>query len=192
MMLAATTQPFAEAPGDEPLARLRRGDWEALAEILPRYERRLYRFLFRMVGDPATAEDLFQQTWIRVMQKISSYRPEHSFDSWVYSIAHNLAIDHLRRKRELSLDFENEQGDAPRDRLSSRDPDPLERLLEAERGSLLLAAMETLPAIHRAVLTLRFDEEMKLEEIAAVANIPLSTVKSRLSRALEGLRRKLA
>ena len=72
--------------------------------------------------------------------------------------------------------------------MSHSGPDPLEAVLEFERGSILAAALADLPAIHREVLTLRFEEEMKLEQIAEVAGIPLSTVKSRLSRALEGLR----
>jgi len=199
MMLAATMQLDAAVPGGDEVARLQRGDWDALAVILPRYQARLYRFLVRMVGDPAAAEDLFQQTWIRAMEKIGSYKPEHRFDSWIYSIAHNLAIDHLRRKREWSLDASmaasmdphEQAGEALGNRLPASGPDPLEQVLEAERGAVLSAAMEGLPAIHRAILTLRFEEEMKLEEIAIVANIPLSTVKSRLSRALDGLRRRV-
>jgi RNA polymerase sigma-70 factor (ECF subfamily) len=191
MMLAATMQIDAALHGGDEGARLRRGDWDALAVILPRYQAQLYRFLVRMVGDRAAAEDLFQQTWIRAMEKIGSYKPEHPFDSWIYSIAHNLAVDHLRRKREWSLDAHEEWEDAPGNRLPASGPDPLEQVLEAERGAVLSAAMEGLPAIHRAVLTLRFEEEMKLEEIAKVANIPLSTVKSRLSRALDGLRRRV-
>jgi RNA polymerase sigma-70 factor (ECF subfamily) len=72
--------------------------------------------------------------------------------------------------------------------LRTGDPDALEQLLDFERGAMLAACMHELPAIHREVLTLRFEEDMKLEEIAEVAGIPLSTVKSRLRRALEGLR----
>jgi RNA polymerase sigma-70 factor (ECF subfamily) len=123
------------------------------------------------------------------MEKISSYDTQHRFDAWLFSVARNLAIDHLRRKPGFSLDAAEEDGQAPIDRLEGSGADPLEQVLEFERGTILAAAMEELPAIHREVLTLRFEEDMKLEEIAIVAGIPLSTVKSRLHRATDGLRR---
>jgi RNA polymerase sigma-70 factor (ECF subfamily) len=176
------------SPADEAVARLRRGDPSAVAAILGQYQFRLYRFLLRMVREPATAEDLFQQTWVRVMEKISTYNVRHRFDGWLFSIARNLAIDHLRRKTGFSLDAVEEGGEAPVARLQAAGADPLDQVLDFERGSMVAAAMEELPAIHREVLTLRFEEDMRLEEIAQVAGIPLSTVKSRLHRALEGLR----
>jgi len=142
----------------------------------------------RLVQDPATAEDLFQQTWIRLMEKIGSYDARRSFEAWLFAIARNLAIDHLRRRRAISLDEQDESGQAPMDRLTAGGRDALEQLLDFERGALLAAAITELPAIHREVLTLRFEEEMKLEQIAEIAAIPLSTVKSRLHRALESLR----
>ena len=86
------------SPADDAVARFRRGDRAALTPILQQYQFRLYRFLLRMVGDTATAEDLFQQTWIRVMEKIAGYDPSHRFDAWLFAVARNLAIDHLRRK----------------------------------------------------------------------------------------------
>jgi len=187
MILAATMG--MSNPGEDAVARFRSGDRAALGAILPVYQFRLYRFLLRMVREPATAEDLFQQTWVRVMEKISSYDTRHRFDAWLFSVARNLAIDHLRRKPGFSLDAAEEDGQAPIDRLEGSGADPLEQVLEFERGTILAAAMEELPAIHREVLTLRFEEDMKLDEIAIVAGIPLSTVKSRLHRATDGLRR---
>ena len=187
MILAATMG--MSNPAEDAVARFRSGDRAALGAILPVYQFRLYRFLLRMVRDSVTAEDLFQQTWVRVMEKISSYDTRHRFDAWLFSIARNLAIDHLRRKPGFSLDAVEEDGQAPIDRLQGSGADPLEQVLEFERGAVLAAAMEELPAIHREVLTLRFEEDMRLDEIAIVAGIPLSTVKSRLHRATDGLRR---
>lgn len=161
---------------------------DEIVAALSQYQHRLYRFLVRIVQDPAAAEDLFQQTWMKVIQKSSKYDARSRFDTWLFTVAHNLAIDHLRRKRASSLDEPDESGVSRADRLVASGSDPLERLLEFERGAMLVAAMSELPAIHREVLTLRFEEEMKLEEIAEVTGIPLSTVKSRLHRALEGLR----
>ena len=189
MILAAAMDMLS--PADDAIGRLRRGDRAALGVILPQYQFRLYRFLVRLVRDPATAEDLFQQTWIRVMERISSYNAKYSFDAWLFSVARNLAIDHLRRKQGVSLDTQDEDGDAPLDRLRSGGADPLGQVLEFERGAIVAAAMAELPAIHREVLTLRFEEDMKLEEIAEVVGIPISTVKSRLFRAIEGLRQRV-
>jgi RNA polymerase sigma-70 factor (ECF subfamily) len=188
MILAAAVNPETYSNADDEIARLQHGDAEALTAILSRYQQRLYRFLTRMVQDPALADDLFQQTWLRVMQKIGRYDARARFDTWLFSVAHNLAIDHLRRQRSRSLDEPDDSGTIPADRLPSGRPDPLEEFLESERAAILSAAIHELPAIHREVLSLRFEEGMRLEQIAEVAAVPLSTVKSRLHRALESLR----
>ena len=186
MILTATME--MSSPAEDAVARLRRGDRAALAIILPQFQFRLFRFLLRMVREQAAAEDLFQLTWIRVMEKISSYNSQRRFDAWLFSVARNLAIDHLRRKTGFSLDAAEDGRESPADRLQAEGADPLEQVLEFERGAILAGAMQKLPAIHREVLTLRFEEGMRLEEIADVAGVPVSTVKSRLHRALEGLR----
>jgi RNA polymerase sigma-70 factor (ECF subfamily) len=171
--------------------QLRRGDLDALSALIARYQNRLYRYLLRLVRQPAEAEDLFQQTWLRVSEKIRSYDPSRNFDAWLFTLARNLALDHLRRIRPQSLD-EPVGGDAGGEtmvtRLVSSDPAPLDRMLARERTGHLAVALEDLPVIYREVLSLRFEEEMKLEEIAVVLGAPLSTVKSRLRRSLEQLR----
>jgi RNA polymerase sigma-70 factor (ECF subfamily) len=173
------------------VARLRRGDPGAFDALLARYQNRLYRYLHRLVREPAAAEDLFQQTWLRVAQNIRSLDPGRNFEAWLFRIAHNLAIDHLRRHRMESLDEPLPSGEAVGALLRAPAPGALERVLEKERDQLLAATLAELPAIQREVLTLRFEEEMKLEEIAEVLDIPLSTAKSRLKRALDALRVKL-
>ncbi len=188
MILAAAMNPEAFSGAQDAIARMRRGDPDAIAAMISRYQHRLYRYLLRLVREPAAADDLFQQTWLRVMEKIGRYDARRNFESWLFSVAHNLAIDFWRGKRGDSLDDTGDSGEAPGARLRTGDPDALERLLDFERGAMLAACMHELPAIHREVLTLRFEEDMKLEEIAEVAGVPLSTVKSRLRRALEGLR----
>jgi len=175
---------------EDELAQLRRGDLNALAALLARYQNRLYRYLLRLVRETSTAEDLFQQTWLRVAQKIRSYDSRRNFDAWLFSVARNLAIDHLRRHRPESLDEPLAFGETRAERTPAAGPDAFELLLARERTSLLMSALEKLPAIYREVLTLRFEEEMKIEEVAAVLDAPLSTVKTRLRRALEALRRE--
>jgi RNA polymerase sigma-70 factor (ECF subfamily) len=161
---------------DSDVAQLRRGDLDALSTLLARYQNRLYRYLLRMVRQPAEAEDLFQQTWLRVAEKIQHYDPRRSFEAWLFTLARNLAIDHLRRVRPESLD--EPIGEQP----------PIEGILQRERSQRLGVVLEMLPVVQREVLTLRFEEEMKIEEIAEVLGAPLSTVKTRLRRALERLR----
>ena len=192
MILAAAMNPEAFSGVEDSLVRLRRGDPDALTAVISRYQHRLYRYLMRLVREPAAADDLFQQTWLRVMEKIGRYDASRNFEAWLFSVAHNLAVDSWRGKRGESLDDPGDSGDPPAERLRTSEPDALERLLDFERGAILAACMHQLPAIHREVLTLRFEEDMKLEDIAHVAGIPLSTVKSRLSRALEGLRDAMA
>jgi RNA polymerase sigma-70 factor (ECF subfamily) len=176
---------------DTEIAQLRRGDLDALSTLLTRYQNRLYRYLLRMVRQPAEAEDLFQQTWLRVAEKIHNYDQNRNFDAWLFTLARNLAIDHLRRLRPESLDEpvgDHAGGESAAARLVSRETPALDRVLARERSSRLAEAMETLPVIQREVLTLRFEEELKLEEIAEILGAPLSTVKTRLRRALERLR----
>jgi RNA polymerase sigma-70 factor (ECF subfamily) len=154
----------------------------------------LYRYLLRMVRQPAEAEDLFQQTWLRVAEKIHNYDQNRNFDAWLFTLARNLAIDHLRRLRPESLDEpvgDHAGGESAAARLVSRETPALDRVLARERTSRLADAMETLPVIQREVLTLRFEEELKLEEIAEILGAPLSTVKTRLRRALDRLRGNL-
>lgn len=176
---------------DAAVLQLRRGDPDALATLIARYQNRIYRYLLRLVRQPADADDLFQQTWLRVAEKIRSFDTSRNFDAWLFTLARNLAFDHLRRARPGSLD-EPISHDLPDDtiasRLASEDPGPFDRLLAGERARLLDEALENLPVSYREVVSLRFEEEMKLEEIATVLGAPLSTVKSRLRRSLEQLR----
>jgi RNA polymerase sigma-70 factor (ECF subfamily) len=173
--------------------RLRGGDTDALASLMQRYQHRLYRYMLRMVRQPSTAEDLFQQTWVRVMEGAQSYDPRRSFEGWLFAIAHNLAIDHLRRRQPESLDepllWQPEE--TRTDRMPSAAPDALDQLLAGERSVLVADAVAEMAAPFREVLTLRFEEEMKLEEIAEVLSLPLGTVKTRLHRALKALQRLL-
>jgi len=173
------------------VAQLRRGDLDALSALIARYQNRLYRYLLRMVRQTPDAEDLFQQTWVRVAERIRQYDPQRNFDGWLFSVARNLAIDHLRRVRPDSLDepiSSDIEGETKASRLVSKERPAVEGILERERAGQLEAAMDELPVSYREVLTLRFEEEMKLEEIAQVLEIPLSTVKTRLRRSLERMR----
>jgi RNA polymerase sigma-70 factor, ECF subfamily len=180
---------------DTDVVRLRRGDLNALSELITRYQNRLYRYLLHLVRQPAEAEDLFQQTWLRVVEKIRSFDASRNFDAWLFTLARNLAIDHLRRIRPQSLDeplgeplVDSWHSETVADRISSKDRTPLDHALADERRTEISEAMAALPMTYREVLTLRFEDGMKIEEIAQVTRVPLSTAKSRLRRSLEQLR----
>jgi RNA polymerase sigma-70 factor (ECF subfamily) len=164
------------------------GDPDGFASLLSRYQNRLYRYLLRLVHEPATADDLFQQTWMRVLERIHSYDPGRNFDAWLFAVARNIAIDHLRRRQPGSLDEFREDSRPLAEDLSSKAPGALELVLRSERAELVQKALASQPPLFREILSLRFEEEMKLEEIAQVLGIPLGSVKSRLSRALEHFR----
>jgi RNA polymerase sigma-70 factor, ECF subfamily len=166
------------------VARLRSGDPAALADTVGQYQHRLYRYLLRLVRDRASADDLFQQTWLHVVRQLHRYDPARSFDTWLFAIAHNAAMDLLRRRPGESLEDREFA-------LPSPAPDALSTVLAGERAAVLAAAMAALPPLYREVLTLRFEEGMKLEEIAEVTHAPLSTVKSRVTRGLEAMRQRL-
>ena len=168
--------------------RLSSGDTEVIAQLVERYQHRLYRYLLRLVSRPSTAEDLFQQTWMRVIERMRHYDPRRSFEGWLFAVAHNLAIDHLRRRQPESLDEPLPSGETQSDLTRSGNPGSLELLLSKERARCVLDAVSELPLAFREVITLRFEEEMKLEEIATVLALPMGTVKTRLHRAMKALR----
>lgn len=179
---------------DTEVNQLRSGDLDALSALITRYQHRLYRYLLRLVRNTADADDLFQQTWIRVAEQIRKYDPTRNFDAWLFTLARHLVIDHLRRRRPESLDeplAEDPHSQAKAAVLVTREPSALDGILESERDSRLAECLAELPVYYREVLSLRFEEEMKLEEIALVLDAPLSTVKTRLKRGLESLRARL-
>jgi RNA polymerase sigma-70 factor (ECF subfamily) len=179
----------SEVAGD--VLAVQRGDRDAFASLMARFQNRLYRYLLRWVRNHATAEDLFQQTWMRIIANIHRFDTRRSFEPWLFAIARNLVMDHLRRRQPGSLEEPAAEGRPLSDTISTSAPGALEQLLHSERAERIQQALESQPPVFREILTLRFEEEMKLEEIAEVLSIPLGTVKSRLGRALEHLRTEL-
>jgi len=167
-------------------ALLRSADPAASAEIVGRYQHRLYRYLLRLVREPATADDLFQQTWLNIARQIHRYDPRRSFDTWLFAIAHNAAMDLLRRQSTESLDDPRWPPGEP-----VAPPDALASAISAQTSAILATELAGLAPVYREALTLRFEEGMKLEEIAEITQSPLSTVKSRVQRGLECLRQNI-
>lgn len=187
---------LAEAAQAENLAvaeGLRRHDPELLDELIVRYQHRLLRYLLYLTGNREQAEDMFQETWMRVLQRGSQYTGAARFDTWLFTIARNLVID-MRRKRQMaSLEEMAEAGGMERTlETPSGDKSPLEQLQTVENGKLVTQVLLELDPLHREAIVLRFHEEMTLEEISQVTMTPLSTVKSRLYRGLAAMRPRVA
>jgi len=169
---------------------LRRRDPTLLEHLIEHYHYRLFRYLLMLTGSRQEAEDLFQETWIRVLEKGHQYKQRWKFESWLFTIARHLAIDLLRRRQPQSLDglLQPTGTDRTLELEDTTAPSAFEQAFQGEEAASLGAALAHLPASYREVLTLRFHEDMELEEIARVVDSPLSTVKSRLYRGLAMLR----
>ncbi len=174
------------------LIRFCGGQPEAFGILVRRYERELYGYLRRYLGDGSLAEDVFQNTFLQLYLKSGQYEPGRPVRPWLYTIATNQAIDALRRTgrhQAVSLDVEREsagEGEAQAlvELLENRDPGPLEQAHGQERRERIRASVEQLPEFLRQVLVMAYYQGLKYREIADALGIPVGTVKSRLHAAL--------
>ncbi|WP_263381111.1 RNA polymerase sigma factor [Granulicella paludicola] len=171
---------------------LKRQDPELMDRLIETYQHRLMRYLIFLTNKREVAEDLFQEVWIRVLRRGSQYNGEARFDTWIFTIARNLVIDLSRKRTMASLDEMREGGEDERPfEIAEDTPSPLQQFEGRENAQEVATVLLTLEPSYREVLTLRFHEEMSLEEIASVTRAPLSTVKSRLYRGLAALKPEL-
>ena len=168
---------------------LKRQDTDLLDDLIERYQHRLLRYLLFLTGNREVSEDLFQETWIRVLLRGAQYNGKARFDTWLFTIARNLVIDLSRKRTMASLDEMSDrfEDDRPLD-FPIDGPSPLESFQSRENSAEVAEVLVRLEPQSREVLVLRFYEELSLEEIAGVTRSPLSTVKSRLYRGLAALR----
>ncbi len=179
-------EPEVKATEEEIARGLHDRDTTLIATLIEEYGGRLSRYLTLLTGDRSTAEDIFQETWVRVLERGYQYKGAFGFQTWLLSIARHLVIDQSRRKRPLSLEdlaCEGRPFEAPAAPIDS----PLERLCAQEMRARVNAQARRLPRAHLEVLLRRVDDEMLLTEIAETMAVPLSTVKGRLYRAIENL-----
>ena len=167
---------------------LRRRDSDLLDQLIEKYQHRLLRYLLHLTGRRELAEDFFQETWIRVLERGSQYDSRHEFSTWLFTIARNLVIDHLRRKRPASLDSLAGADDAiPSDIPATGQLSAFDATVQREQKEQISAGMQHIAVEYRETLVLRFQEGMSLEEIATLTGTPLGTVKSRIYRGLSAL-----
>lgn len=171
---------------------LKRHDEGLLDELIVQYQHRLLRYLLYLTGNRELAEDLFQDTWMRVLMRGAQYNGNARFDTWLFTIARNLVIDMRRKRTMMSLEALCENAEDERSfEVPGNDPNPFDLYQGYENGQLVAKLLLTLDPLHREVLVLRFHEELSLDEIAQVTSAPLSTVKSRLYRGLAALKPRL-
>ena len=168
---------------------LKKQDPELLDHLIELYQHRLMRYLLFLTGKREVAEDLFQETWMRVLLRGTQYNGKARFDTWLFTIARNLVIDLSRKRTMASLDemSEGEEDTRPFE-IPTTGPSPLEQFQSREDSAEVGEVLLRLEPTYREVLVLRFYEELSLEEIAGMTKAPLSTVKSRLYRGLAALK----
>ncbi|GIX48426.1 MAG: RNA polymerase subunit sigma-24 [Candidatus Tectimicrobiota bacterium] len=175
----------AAAPADAALMqRVVAGDAEAFAQLVRRYEHPLYNYLRRMVQDEALAADLLQETWLRLFQHAHRYDPARPLSTWLFAIAYHSCLDALRQRQRRQVVTSAAAAPGP--------ADPQRALLAQEAQAAVRAAVASLPPAQRAVLLLRHYHGLSYQEIAAVVQCPVGTVKSRLHHALRHLQQTLA
>jgi RNA polymerase sigma-70 factor (ECF subfamily) len=176
---------------NEQIARgLHSRDTALVACLIEEHGGRLFRYLMLLTRNRSTAEDIFQETWVRVLERGYQYKGAFGFQAWLLSIARHLVIDLSRQKRPLSLEGLACDGE-PFDAVAAPTASPLDRLYRKERRSHIHMQVLRLPRAHREILLCRVNDEMSLAEIAEIMAVPLSTVKCRLYRAISALQARL-
>ena len=190
---------LVSATDQEVVALAREGREAAYRELVRRYERPVFSLVLRMVRDRQLAEDLAQETFVKALNAIATYRPEYKFSSWIFKIANNAAIDHLRRREvnTLSLDgapnaTSQEDIEATALQVGDKAETPLAELESRELGTAIERAIGHLRPEYRSCILLRHVEGLAYEEIAQMLDLPLGTVKTYIHRARHELRGMLS
>jgi RNA polymerase sigma-70 factor, ECF subfamily len=190
---------LAAATDQEVVADARAGRQAAYRELVRRYERPIFSLIYRMVRDRELAEDLAQETFVKALNAVESYRPEFKFSSWIFKIANNVAIDHLRRRELSTLSLDGSPHAATPEaiqatalQLGDRQETALEELEARELGGEIEQAIGRLRPEYRACILMRHVEGRPYEEIATMLDLPLGTVKTYIHRARNELRQHLA
>jgi len=165
------------------------GRAEGFEELVRRYQRPITSYVYRMLGDHESALDVTQEVFIKVYNSLERYSSEYKFSTWLYRIAHNAAIDHIRRKspNEQSIETENKDGSYQL-QIESPNPTPEQERERSEWRTEIEAVVKCLPSVYRELILLRHAQDLSYDEIAEITNLPLGTVKNRLFRAREMMR----
>jgi RNA polymerase sigma-70 factor (ECF subfamily) len=185
-----------ELEDGEIVHRVLSGEEDMFEILVRRYQARVVSHVSRMVGVREDAVDLSQEIFLKVFQALDRFNPSYKFSTWLFRIAGNAAIDHLRKRRPRTVPLEapDPEGGAGPFPVEQRSPglDPYGQLRNVERGQAILRAIDDLPADFRELITLRHFVGLSYEEIASVKDMPLGTVKNKLFRARAVLKERLS
>lgn len=176
------------------IKRAKQGDESAYRVLLKKYERSVFTICLRMVRNREEAEDLAQDAFVKVFSMLERYNPTYAFSSWLFKITSNLCIDSLRKRRieGVSMDepVQSDSGEYVR-QYESEEDDPETVAIKRERAGHLMEAIDRLPTHYKLMVLLRHQEGLSYEEIASTVGVPLGTVKARIHRARQMLRKLL-
>lgn len=178
----------------EMIALCRSGDREAFNALVLKYQKQVFNIAYGMLSDYEDASDAAQDVFIKVYRSIASFRGQSSLSTWLYRICSNVCNDILRKRqrRGISISLDNDDEDAPVSELPSEEPTPAERLEESERRRAVREAINSLRKEYREIIVFSDMEQLSYEEISKILRCPVGTVKSRLNRARNALRKKLS
>jgi RNA polymerase sigma-70 factor (ECF subfamily) len=176
----------------ELIAQARTGNDAAFEVLMRRHLQPIFRFILRLSGDAAVAQDLAQETFIKVWKNLKKFNPAKSFKVWLFTIAKNTTFDWFKKRRALPFStLEDEEGTSPLENLADQTPLPDELFQKRETHTALTVALNNLQPKARAVVLLHQIEDMTFQEIADALDEPLNTIKSRYLRTIANLRKAL-
>ena len=186
---AATIETIQKLTDGELVIDAVKGRVDGFEELVRRYQRPITGYIFRMLGDYESSLDVTQEVFIKVYNSLSRYSPEYKFSTWLYRIAHNAAIDHMRRNPVSAQSLEAENADGTYQiQIESRRPSPEQDHERKEWRNEIDSVVRCLPPAYRDLILLRHSRDFSYDEIAEVTGLPLGTVKNRLFRAREMMR----
>ncbi|MCA0170899.1 RNA polymerase sigma factor SigW [Bacillus sp. RAR_GA_16] len=174
--------------------KVRKGDHNAFGELVELYKDRVFALTYRMLGNRQEAEDVAQEAFIRAYTNIDRYQIDRKFSTWLYRIATNLSIDRMRKKKPdyyLDAEVAGTEGLTMYSQISTDEPLPEEEVVSLEAQEGIHQAILSLPAKYRSAITLKYIQELSLKEISEILDLPVGTVKTRIHRGREALRKKL-
>jgi len=184
--------PEPQDPGARLMLRFQEGDEEAFAELFRQHKSRVFALAFRYANDPAYAEDLVSETFLRVYRARKQYRPTAKFSTWLFRIAANLALNELRSRKRLSaLDAPAGEDEEARELPDRGEPGPEARAEAGDRARVVAAALQALPETQRVLVLLVYYEDLSVREAAEIAGVSALGARLRLFRAREQLRKAL-
>ncbi|WP_117161623.1 RNA polymerase sigma factor SigW [Paraliobacillus sp. X-1268] len=176
------------------IKQVKKGDQSAFEDIVILFQDKVYQICYRIIGNMHEAEDLAQEAFIRAYVNIHSFDENRKFSTWLFRIATNLTIDRIRKKKPdyfLDAEIKGTDGLDMYSQLSADEALPEEEVESLELQSYIQQQIMDLPTKYRSVIALRFVDEMSLAEISEILNIPVGTVKTRIHRGREALRKRL-